>query len=209
MTNAFENFAQEYDDWFDCHECIYHGELAAVRALLPISGAGLEIGVGTGRFAGPLGIKIGVEPSRTMAALAQRRGIQVIQGDAGALPVATASLDFILMVTVLCFLTDPVQALSEVTRVLKPHGQMIIGMIDSNSFLGKIYRAKKHENKFYRDARFYSVFQILAWLNSLGYDAINSCQTIFRPIPAITGPEPIEPGHGQGGFVVVSGRKIG
>jgi SAM-dependent methyltransferase len=208
MIQTFEEYAQEYDNWFGRHESVYRSELAALQSLLPRSGAGLEIGVGTGRFAGPLGIKIGVEPARAMAAMAQNRGIQVIQGYAETLPVATASFDFILMVTVLCFLVDPVQALSEVTRALKPQGRLIIGMIDPNSFLGKVYKSHKYKNKFYRHARFYPVFQVLAWLSSFGYESISICQTIFRPVPEITSLEPVNPGHGEGGFVVLAGRKI-
>ncbi len=92
MTDTFEEYAQEYDDWFVRHEVVYRAELAAVEALLPTAGRGLEIGVGTGRFAGPLGIKIGVEPAWAMAEIARTRGIQVIRGDAEALPVAARLL---------------------------------------------------------------------------------------------------------------------
>jgi hypothetical protein len=48
-----------------------------VRSLLPAGGYGVEIGVGTGRFAVSLGIAVGVEPSPAMAELARRRGIEV------------------------------------------------------------------------------------------------------------------------------------
>lgn len=37
-----------------------------MQELLPMHGSGIEIGVGTGRFALPLGIKQGIEPSRSM-----------------------------------------------------------------------------------------------------------------------------------------------
>ena len=74
MTDTFEAYAQEYDDWFVRHEVVYRAELAAVESLLPATGQGLEIGVGTGRFAGPLGIKVGVEPARAMAEIARNQG---------------------------------------------------------------------------------------------------------------------------------------
>ena len=86
MTDAFENYALEYDDWFERYELAYRAELAAIEVLLPRAGRGLEIGVGTGRFAGPLGIKVGVEPARAMAARAKNRGIEVVRGCAEALP---------------------------------------------------------------------------------------------------------------------------
>lgn len=77
MPNVFEEAAQEYDDWFVRHELAYRSELAAIKDLIPKEGRGLEIGVGTGRFAGELGIKVGVEPARAMADLARKRGITV------------------------------------------------------------------------------------------------------------------------------------
>jgi len=51
-----------------------------VRVLLPWQGLGLEIGVGTGRFAAPLGIKVGVDPSMAMLAYAAERGVLGRQG---------------------------------------------------------------------------------------------------------------------------------
>ncbi len=46
----------------------------------PLVGKGVEIGVSTGRFAEPLGIEIGVEPSKRMRETAKKRGIQVVGG---------------------------------------------------------------------------------------------------------------------------------
>jgi len=208
MANIFEESAQEYDDWFVRHELAYRSELAAIKTLMPQEGRGLEIGVGTGRFAAALGIKVGVEPAKAMADRARNRGIQVYEAYAEKLPFEDESFDFVLMVTLLCFLSDPFQALCEASRVLKPQGNLIIGIIDRGSPLGKVYDAKKHENKFYRNARFYPVSQVIDWLRSLGYENLSTCQTIFKPLPEITDLEPVKPGHGEGGFVVISARKV-
>src|SRR5512138_1468145 len=61
--NSFNNNVERYEAWFTENPFAYVSELHAVRALLP-QGSGLEIGVGTGRFAAPLGIRKGIEPSR-------------------------------------------------------------------------------------------------------------------------------------------------
>jgi len=71
---------------------VYLSELEAVRSMLPVDGTGIEIGVGTGRFAAPLGIKLGLEPSKSMASLARQRGIEVVEGEAEALPFEDGSL---------------------------------------------------------------------------------------------------------------------
>jgi len=208
MTDTFEKYAQEYDDWFTRHKMVYDAELAAVAALMPGTGHGLEIGVGTGRFAGPLRIRIGVEPAWAMARMAQSRGIQVISGDAQALPIKAASCDFILLITVLCFLTDPVLALREATRVLKPHGRLIIGLIDPESPLGRSYEAKKERSRFYRQATFHRVRQVLHWLGELGYHDPEIRQTIFHDLPDVTAPEPVRAGYGEGTFVVLAAEKL-
>ncbi len=64
-TTAFDDQISEYDDWFEKYPDLYLAELEAVRGFIPASGSGVEIGVGTGRFAVPLGISVGVEPSLT------------------------------------------------------------------------------------------------------------------------------------------------
>jgi ubiquinone/menaquinone biosynthesis C-methylase UbiE len=208
MTNAFEESAQEYDDWFVRNEFAYHSELAAIKACLPTNGHGLEIGAGTGRFAAPLGIKVGVEPARAMAEIARIRGTSVIRGYAEALPFADDSFDFVLMVTVLCFLSNPFQALDEATRVLKPPGRLIIGMIDPASPLGQSYELNKEKSKFYRQARFLPVEEVLKWLKRLGYLSLQIHQTIFRDPAMITALEPVRTGQGEGVFVVISAQKV-
>ena len=141
--HVFEKHAREYDRWFETHTYAYESEVLAVRSLLPRSGKGLEVGVGTGRFASRVGIKVGVEPAQAMASIARQRGIEVYEARAEALPFADESFDSVLMVTTICFLNDPLQALQETWRVLKPRGHIVIGMIDKDSHLGKSYEAKK------------------------------------------------------------------
>jgi SAM-dependent methyltransferase len=169
MIDVFEKSAQEYDDWFDRNRPVYQSELLAIKAFLPRAGRGLEIGVGTGRFAAPLGMEVGVEPARAMAEIARNRGIKVCQAYAEELPFGKGLFDFVLMVAVLCFVKDPLRALTEARRVLKPQGRLTIGMIDPDTTLGRSYEKKKAENKFYRQARFYPVRLILEWLKKLGF----------------------------------------
>jgi ubiquinone/menaquinone biosynthesis C-methylase UbiE len=207
-TQVFETSAQEYDAWFAKHHYCYESELRALKTLTGPHNRGLELGVGTGRFAAPLGIAVGIEPARAMAAIARERGIQVVGAVAEALPFRDDSFDLVAMITVLCFLSDPFLSLTEGTRVLKPGGQILIGMIDKNSRLGRTYEEHKQKNKFYRQARFYEVRQVLAWLHALGYRDEQLCQTIFKGLSEITSLEPVQEGFGTGGFVVISARKV-
>jgi len=76
-TDPFDRYHERYDDWFNKHEKVYESELKAVRDLLPSKGKGIEIGVGSGRFAYPLSIGYGLDPSKKMLRLADERGIQL------------------------------------------------------------------------------------------------------------------------------------
>ena len=105
-TEPFELFTDAYEKWFVDNKQIYELELETVKQLLPPKSHGLEVGVGSGRFAAPLGIKIGVEPSRAMAEIARKRGIEVVVGVAEKLPFKDNSFDFVLLVTTICFVDD-------------------------------------------------------------------------------------------------------
>ncbi|MCW3136769.1 MAG: methyltransferase domain-containing protein [Canidatus Methanoxibalbensis ujae] len=203
----FERYAQEYDEWFDANRFAYESEVQALKKFVPKNSKGLEVGVGTGRFAVPLGIGVGVEPAKAMADIARKRGIEVYEAKAEKLPFDDSSFDFVLIVVTICFVQNPMQALREAKRVLKPGGYIIIGMIDRESFLGKLYESKKKESKFYRHANFYSTRQVLDWLKKLEFEYIKTCQTIFKDPKKITGIEPVKEGYGEGGFVVISAQK--
>lgn len=203
----FEKHAAEYDEWFEENEAVYKSEILALRDLVPAEGIGLEVGVGTGRFAAPLGIGVGVEPAKTMADMARKRGIDVHEAKAEALPFHDESFDFLLMVTTICFLENPLQALKEAKRVLKPWGLIIIGMIDKNSPFGRDYERKKATSKFYKYADLHSADQVLSWLESLDFNHIAIHQTIFKSLKEIGEVEPFEEGHGKGAFVAIAARK--
>lgn len=208
MTDVtpFEAGAAEYDAWFARHPDLYRAELAAVRSLLPTGGSGVEIGVGTGRFAAPLGIAAGVEPSPAMAAQARRRGIEVHEGVAESLPFADGSLDYAVMVTVVCFLDDVVRAFREVFRVLKPAGSLIVAFIDRESPMGRQYQMRKDQSRFYREATFYSAGEIEEFLREAGFCGFDYRQTLSADT---TSAQNVIEGHGRGGFVVIRGHKAG
>ncbi len=209
MTDTpFDRFAVEYDRWFDLHPYAYESELAAVRDLIPSKGLGVEVGAGTGRFASPSPITIGVEPSESMAAIACSRGITVHRARAEDLPFQSEHFDFVLMVTTLCFVDDPIAALKEVYRVLKPAGSFILAFIDKTTQLGRVYEAMKSTDRFYRSATFYSTQQVIDLSHKGGFIESEIKQTIFSDPDSMTTPDPVREGFGEGAFVVIHSVKI-
>jgi SAM-dependent methyltransferase len=206
-VNAFDKNVDGYEQWFVDNPLAYVSELRALRELLPTSGSGIEIGVGTGRFAAPLGIRNGIEPSRSMAEVARKRGIEVVHGVAEHMPFADGEFEYALMVTTVCFLDDMDMAFHEVRRILKPGGSFVIGFVDRESPLGMAYQDRKDKSAFYRNARFYAVDEVISQLLKSGFCELELRQTLFRPLAELSEVEPVKEGHGEGSFVVVRGEK--
>ncbi|MBN2203857.1 MAG: class I SAM-dependent methyltransferase [Thermoleophilia bacterium] len=205
----FEDNAPRYEAWFERHQAAYLSELLALRAFVPCTGRGLEIGVGSGRFAGPLGITAGVDPSPTMLALAAARGIECVEGVAEDLPFADAGFDHALIVTTICFVDSAPTMLSEARRVLKPGGTLVIGFVDRESPIGRDYLAHQAKSVFYREATFFSAAEVEQLLRDAGFAVRDWGQTLSHTLGETRDIEPLEPGRGRGAFVVVRASTAG
>ena len=202
-VKPFDENSGRYDRWFENNRWAYESELEAVRSLLPESGRGVEIGVGTGRFAVPLGIRTGIEPSDAMREVARARGIDAVYGVAELLPWKDCSFHFALMVTTICFVDSIEESFAEAFRILRPGGSLIVGFVDRESPLGEVYLREKKDNVFYRLATFYSTEEVVSHLTSLGFTGLAFAQTVFHPPASLKEVEPVMEGHGDGSFVVV------
>ena len=205
--SVFQKHFVQYEEWFTENRWVYEAELRAVKALIPEKGLGIEIGVGTGRFAQPLGIKIGIEPSGRMKKIAQKRGIQVLDGVAEELPFRNSEFDFALMVTTVCFVDDIDKSLQEAYRILSQDGFLIIGLVDRNSSVGQIYLRHQNESVFYKDATFFSVDELIEIMTQIGFRDFDFRQTIFQTLSETTENEPVKHGYGEGSFVVIRATK--
>lgn len=203
----FERHLAEYEQWFENNRWAYFSELEAIKRLLPVKEKGVEIGVGSGLFAKPLGIKIGLEPSPKMAEMARKRGIKVVEGVAEKLPFEDETFNFALMVTTICFLDDVGKSLLETNRILKSEGHILIGFVDRESPIGQQYEKNKEKNVFYRLATFYSVPEVILFLQNAGFSDFAIRQTLFKPLDQINALEPVEEGYGKGSFIVIRAKK--
>lgn len=236
ITEPFEAHTDRYEEWFERYESVYRAELAALERLIEAGGGtapdgrndvdrrsdadsgsadgewggsgdvGVEIGVGTGRFAEPLGIEYGVDPSHGMLQRARRRGVEAVGGVAEALPLGDDSVDLALLVTTVCFVDDLAGTFAEARRVLRPGGRVVLGYVDSESPVGRQYRERQDENPFYRDATFVSTDEIREILSRSGFRDFQFVQTVFGRIEEVGLDEPVREGYGEGSFVGLAAR---
>ena len=205
MGNIFDSYFDKYDSWYEKNHFTYLSEVEAIKRLLPVEGTGFEIGAGTGRFASLLGIKFGLDPSFNMLKKAKARGIKASAGTGENLPFKPGIFDYAAVIIAICFVKEPLQVLKEAFRVLKPEGEILVGIVDKDSFLGKFYLQK--DSIFYKYADFFSVNQIVGLLKSAGFGEFSFSQTIFDFPSNILQIEEPQPGFGKGGFVVVKAKK--
>jgi len=108
----FDEFAGDYDRWFEMHGDVYKEQVRMMREAVPYNGRGLEVGVGSGRFAVPFGIRYGIDSSRKLIGMAKTRGVAVVQGEGEHLPYLPETFDYVLMMIVICFFGKPASSIA-------------------------------------------------------------------------------------------------
>ena len=135
---AYGRWAPVYDLIFDLP--FHPGRLAATRAAVEAAGADgaiLVVGVGTGLELGlmPKNLRVtGIDLSAAMLKIARervaRKALRQVKGlyvmDAGALEFPDAQFDVALAPYVMSVVPNPARVLSEMWRVVRPGGQMIV-----------------------------------------------------------------------------------
>lgn len=194
----------KYEQWFEKNPDIFNAELKLIKDFLP-KGKGIEIGVGTGLFASKLGVKTGVEPSKAMAFIAQKRGLKTINAHAEKLPIPQNSFNFALLITVFCFLKNPLKALSEIARILKKDSFLLIALLNKESPLVKQYSNKKKQSSFYNNAHFYCVEDVINILERCGFSSHLIYQTLYLKNNQLQ--TQYKEGYNEGSFVLIKSRK--
>jgi len=133
------------DSWYDRYILPYVIDLACgvkpvrrqrEKVVPQASGRVLEIGIGTGRNLAHydksrISALVGVDPAQQMHRLARKRmeraglSVELVGLSAEKLPLPDASFDTVVMTYTLCSIPDPVPAVREMRRVLKPGGKLL------------------------------------------------------------------------------------
>jgi len=103
-------------------------------AVAAVRGRVLEIGVGSGLNFPLYGKQVefvyGIDPSPRLLSIARRRAaasgipVELLLGSATAIPLTDNAVDTAVMTWTLCSIPDPLAALREMRRVLKPDGNL-------------------------------------------------------------------------------------
>lgn len=131
----------------------------------------------------------------------------MVLGVAEYLPFKRQSFDLVLIVAALSLFKDPVKALCEAAGVLKPGGQIIMGILDRDSLHVDFYESRKKEGRFSSEAKFFSTSEVSGWLADIEFEEIKVCQTLYMQPEKIEHVELPQKGSGTGSFAVISARK--
>ena len=150
-----------------------HRRLAA--ALAGVHGTVLDAGCGTGGMLTQLRAErpdlglVGVEWSEPASRrAATKSGTQIVRGSVNALPFADASFDAVIAADLLCHLAvDPGAALSELRRVLRPGGRLVVNM-PAYAWLLSAHDQRVH------NVRRYTARRLAAMLDEAGYRRVRA-----------------------------------
>jgi SAM-dependent methyltransferase len=211
VFSPFDEFASEYDAWFDKDgSLIFFIEVQAFKTLLPsLPRPWLEIGVGSGRFAQALGIETGIDPSVKLIQMAKCRGIKAFQGRGEQELYDRGTMGTIFLIVTLCFLDSPLDVLKEANRILAPDGKIALGLVLKESPWGRFYQQKKEEShRFYKYATFHSHDEVVKLLVQAGFVTERIISTLFQKPDDVQNMEiPREGYFPDAGFTIITAGK--
>ncbi|WP_158057233.1 class I SAM-dependent methyltransferase [Halorussus halophilus] len=165
----FDRFAR-YFDWFNPQsgaEKIRAGLAFAERDVERV----LDVGGGTGRGASAVGAseRLVADAAPGMLREARKKGMEAVRADGANLPFADESVDAVLVVDALHHFGDPEGAVSEMARVLRPGGVLVVREFDPTVLVGKLVVASEHLFGF--DSTFFAPDDLTRKVRATGLDA--------------------------------------
>ena len=152
----------------------------------------LDVGCGDGAFACTLARRgadvVGVDPDPEMIKVARHRAEEVAgraafaEGHVERLPFPDDSFDVVVAVTVLCFVGDARAAISEMVRVLRPNGRLVLGDLGRWSAWAAVrVIAGRRGSATWRAARFRTAAELRALLQGAGVCEVAARGSVFYP----------------------------
>lgn len=185
--------AGDDDRWFDepWGRYAFPVEAATVlRAAEVVEGTRLlDAGCGTGRFGSTFthgGSRVfGVDPDAGMLTIARPRlAGRCARGAIECLPFAQGTFDLAVAVTVLEFVTDPAAAVTELARVTRPGGRILIGALNPRSPWG-LANHRRLRSGVWCHARFLNRAELRSFAAPHGASTLHAGLFAPRVLPAL------------------------
>ena len=168
-------------------ERVLLGLLGPVRGL-----SVLDVGCGDGVLGSALarrGARVtGLDTDPRMLAAAHRRAqsesieLRLVRGRAETLPFEDETFDRVVAVTVLCFVPETDRAISEIARILKPGGRLVIGELGRWSLWAAIRRVKGWFGApTWKTVRFHTAKELRSLLGAHGLNVHKTVGAIYYP----------------------------
>jgi ubiquinone/menaquinone biosynthesis C-methylase UbiE len=167
----FDSRADTYDSWYTTPLGAYEDELENALVFRHVGGVRgktvLDVGCGTGLYsirlsesgADVTAVDISLKMIEIARRKAQDRGqyIWYDEADMAKLPYENRTFDMVVSITALEFAADPLLALMEMARVLRPGGKLVVGVLNNDSPWADARRERaKREASIYGTAHFFS-----------------------------------------------------
>ena len=129
---AFDEHASAYDSWFFDNQNLLTSELKLVAHFLDKDSEILSVGCGSGLFESLLAkdydihIKYGIEPSKDMAEVAEKRGLQVDISPAETCEIEPNKFDIIMFNGSVSYISDLDICIKKAFDALKTGGKLIL-----------------------------------------------------------------------------------
>ncbi len=193
----FDKIAQKYDSWYQSplgkisdrlEHSLVNRHIEKLKSKLVLD-AGCGTGLYSMRFARKGAYVMGLDCSEEMLQNAKKKSssilpvIQYLKGDLHYLPFKNNIFDIVASITALEFCAHPLKVISEMGRVLKPNGQLIIGVLNRDSLWMKKILEQADDTSIYRHAHLFipeELKQIINQTNLFRTISIETC-IFFSP----------------------------
>ncbi|MBN1416121.1 MAG: class I SAM-dependent methyltransferase [Bacteroidales bacterium] len=149
MKNDFDQYAAEYDAWFLKNKNVLYSELKLVAHFLKNAGETLSVGCGSGLFEMLLQqeynitVKYGIEPSKAMAEIADKRGMTVRIETAEDGDFGQNQYDTILFNGTPGYIKDLQKAFNKAYQALRKGGRIVVIDVPKESSYALLYNLAK------------------------------------------------------------------